>query len=125
MKGIYLKFVQTTGGIGGGYLGVATGALLGPIGLVAGGFIGGIVGSKLGETLSNILTQKLFGLPKEEALENAYNFFGVKMTASNNEINTSYKNLCLRHHPDKGGSEEKFIEVQTNLAVIKEARNEL
>lgn len=101
------------------------GAPFGPIGLVAGGFVGGIIGSKLAETLSDLLTQKLFGLPKEEALENAYNFFGVKMTASNNEINTSYRKLCLQHHPDKGGREEKFIEVQTNLAVIKAARKEL
>ena len=112
-------------GLGGGVAGASIGALMGPIGAVAGGIIGGIGASQAANFLSDRLTQKLFGIPKEEALENAYNYFGVKMNASNDEINSSYRKLCLQHHPDKGGNTGDFHFVQVNMAVIKAARGQL
>jgi hypothetical protein len=110
-------------GVAGGVLGAAAlGALVGPLGAMAGGIIGGAASSQLTSLLIDKLTQSLFGIPKGEALENAYNFFGVKMTASNNEINSAFRKLCLKHHPDKGGKSEDFLLVQINMGVIKLAR---
>ena len=74
--------------------------------------------------LSDWMTQKMFGLPKDEALENAYRYLGVEMTASNAEINTTFRRLCLKHHPDKGGNNGDFIILQCNMEIIKLARNE-
>ena len=101
------------------------GSLAGPVGTLAGGIIGGIISSAVINSLIDKLTQSLFVIPKSEALENAYNFFGVKATASNDEINTAYRKLCLKHHPDKGGKPEDFHFVQVNMGVIKVARGEL
>jgi hypothetical protein len=106
------------GGIGG----AALGSFLGPIGTLGGGIIGGIISSQQASSWIDSWTQSIFGIPKDEALENAYNFFGVKMTASNYEINNAYRKLCLKHHPDKGGKSEDFLLVQIKMGVIKLAR---
>ena len=47
------------------------------------------------------------------------------MNASNHEINTAFRALCLKHHPDKGGRSEDFHIVQVNMAVIKAAKGDL
>jgi hypothetical protein len=112
-------------GVAGGIGGAALGSFIGPLGTVAGGIIGGIISSQAINFLIDRLTQSLFEIPKDEALENAYNFIGVKMTASNNEINTAFRKLCLKHHPDKGGKSEDFLLVQVHMGVIKLARGEL
>jgi DnaJ-domain-containing protein 1 len=38
--------------------------------------------------------------------------FGLKRSASDEEIKKKYRELILKHHPDKGGDEEKFKSVQ-------------
>lgn len=95
--------VGAAGGLGGGLFG----ALVGPVGFFAGGIIGGYISSKAAETMVDWLTQKIFSLPKDEATEKAYNYLGVKMSASNDEVNFAFRKLCLEHHPDK--------EIRTNL----------
>jgi hypothetical protein len=124
-KNIVDSTFTVAAGVGGGVGGAALGSLVGPLGTLAGGIIGGIISSTAMNLLIDRLTQSLFGIPKDEALENAYNFFGVKVTASNNEINTAFRKLCLKHHPDKGGKSEDFYLVQVNMGVIKAARGEL
>ena len=41
---------------------------------------------------------------------------GIPTTSTENEIKSSYRKLCLLHHPDKGGKEENFV-------TITEAKN--
>lgn len=107
-------------GVGGGIGGAALGTLLGPIGTLAGGFIGGIIASNVAELLIDRLTRSIFDLPKEVTVENAYSFLGVSPAASNSDINTAYRKLCLEHHPDKnGGDHDKFLELQSQMGIIK------
>lgn len=40
-----------------------------------------------------------------------YTILGVRGNASEEEIKKAYKKLAKEHHPDKGGSEEKFKEI--------------
>jgi molecular chaperone DnaJ len=40
--------------------------------------------------------------------ENFYNVLGVSETATQDEIKKVYRKLAVEHHPDKGGSEDKF-----------------
>ncbi|XP_057315558.1 uncharacterized protein LOC130656675 [Hydractinia symbiolongicarpus] len=114
-----------TGGAGGG-LGAA--ALVGYVGggpayVFAGGIFGSIFGHYLGETISDRLTQWIFGIPKSAALEEAYNYLGVKPTDSNDKINQAYHQLSRKYHPDKAsGKDEDFIKVQVAMEVIKNSR---
>ena len=111
-------------GMAGGCAGAAIGSTVGPLGTLLGGVVGGWVSAAGTGYLSDWMTQKMFGLPKDEALENAYRYLGVKMTASNAEINTAFRKLCLKHHPDKGGNRDDFFILQCNMGTIKVARNE-
>uniref|UniRef100_A0A914P6I5 J domain-containing protein n=1 Tax=Panagrolaimus davidi TaxID=227884 RepID=A0A914P6I5_9BILA len=94
--------------VGGGAFGASAGATIGsffgPVGTVIGGAIGGISGT----------------------LENAYNALGVHHTESNAEINRAFRSLSKIYHPDRrNGSEEKFVELQIYMAIIKAARGQL
>lgn len=116
--------VSIAAGLGGGIVGGAIGSVAGPVGTIVGGIAGSVLSTAAAGTLCDWFTQYLFDLPKEEALENAYNFLGVNMRASNAEINTAFRQLCLKHHPDKGGSAEQFHKLQVCMGVIRVSREE-
>ena len=124
-KNIIDSLCTTTASVGGAFAGAGVGSLFGPIGAFAGGLVGSVLFASTVSFFSDRLTQWLFGLPREEALENAFRYFNLKCDASNNEINTVYRKLCKKHHPDKGGRAEDFHFVQYNMAVIKASRGEL
>ena len=121
IKNVLDAMFTTGAGIAGGVVG---GFLLGPIGSMVCGIVGGWVSAAGGAFISDYLTQKLFGLPQEEALENAYRYLDVEMTASNAKVNTSFRKLCLQHHPDKGGQTEEFFILQAHMAIIKASRED-
>lgn len=125
IKMIITSMVSVTAGVVGGMAGGAVGSCAGPVGVFVGGVIGGLWSSSRAIYFIEYMTSKLFGLPKDAALENAYKFFGVDMNASNEEINKIYRAMCLKKHPDKGGSSEDFIEVQLHMGVIKLARGDM
>ncbi|XP_018914281.2 uncharacterized protein [Bemisia tabaci] len=125
-KNIVDSVLSLVGGLGGGLAGTVMGTVVaGPVGALVGGAAGAIVAGRVTNMLSDRLTQWIFGLPRTEALENAFNFFRLPATASNHEINTAYRQLCLKHHPDKGGNAEEFHVVQVNMAVIAASRDEI
>lgn len=49
---------------------------------------------------------------------NFYNVLGVKENASQDEIKKAYRKLAVEHHPDKGGSEDKFKEISQAYDVL-------
>ncbi len=122
------NIIDSLGGVAagvGGVVGAVIGSIVaGPISMLVGGIIGSLVGSRLANILLNRLKQKIFGVPKT-LKEKAYAYLGVPMTASDSEVNTAYRRLCLKHHPDKGGRAKEFLVVQAYMDVIRAARGAL
>jgi DnaJ-class molecular chaperone len=47
-----------------------------------------------------------------------YEVLGVQPTATKDELKRAFRKLSLKHHPDKGGSEEMFKEVNAAYKVL-------
>ena len=127
---ILVLVVVGAAGIGAGALaGTSTGSAFGPgPGTVVGAVVGagiGIGGIALMKWKIEKLTLKIFDLPQDAALENAYIFFGTSQHATNDEVNRTYKYKASYMHPDKGGSKEEFAKLTNHLGVIRAARGQL
>jgi DnaJ-class molecular chaperone len=50
-----------------------------------------------------------------------YKILGVNKNASQNEIKNAFREKALKHHPDKGGNEEKFKQVNEAYSMISDS----
>src|SRR5574340_1167380 len=49
-----------------------------------------------------------------------YDILGVYKTATAEEIKKAFRNLARKHHPDAGGSEERFKEINEAYEVLSD-----
>ena len=121
---------ELLGNVFGGFLGATygarVGAVFGPmgaaVGTVTGGVIGSVMGTEMVHTWFKLRTEAIFDLPKEEAVENAYRFFGLHPRCSNAKINSRYRHLARWYHPDKGGDRKKWNELEIHFGILHAAR---
>ncbi|CAF0736822.1 unnamed protein product [Didymodactylos carnosus] len=124
------QLIDALSALAGGYAGGAAGAIAGTavfpgVGSLVGGVVGGLLGSSGAAALSKWLTEYFFDLPPTAALEKAYKFLDLKPSCTNSEINSAFRSMALKYHPDKeGGSAEDFHKLQVAVAIIKQARGE-
>jgi len=52
--------------------------------------------------------------------KNFYEELGIKKNATKNEIQSAYRNLVKKHHPDAGGENERFIAIQLAWETLKD-----
>ena len=55
-------------------------------------------------------------------MKNYYDTLGVSETATDNEIKTAFRKLAAQHHPDKGGDEKKFKEINEAYDTLKNTK---
>lgn len=54
------------------------------------------------------------------AKQDYYETLGISKTASADEIKTAFRRLAIEHHPDRGGDEAKFKEINEAYEVLKD-----
>jgi len=52
--------------------------------------------------------------------KNLYEELGIKNNATKSEIKSSYRSLVKKHHPDKGGENERFLAIQLAWETLKD-----
>ena len=55
-------------------------------------------------------------------MKNPYQTLGVGKKATPEEIKKAYRRLALLHHPDKGGSDEKFKDIAEAYALLSDPK---
>ena len=55
-------------------------------------------------------------------MANYYEVLGVKEDASDADIKKSFRKLAQKHHPDRGGNEEKFKELNEAYDTLKDSK---
>jgi len=53
-------------------------------------------------------------------MEDYYKILGVPRSATQIEIKKAYRNLAHKYHPDKGGDEKKFKEINEAYQVLSD-----
>ena len=53
-------------------------------------------------------------------MKDYFNILGVAQTASDDEIKRAYRSLAMKHHPDRGGDQNKFQEIQEAYGVLSD-----
>merc|ERR1719428_1716048 len=62
------------------------------------------------------------GRPKKDAdTTKFYKLLDVEKSASEAEIKKAYRKLAVKHHPDKGGDQEKFKEITRAYEVLSDS----
>jgi hypothetical protein len=61
---------------------------------------------------AKVLADQLYGLLNPVPTE-SFQILGLTETATTKDILSKFRELAMKHHPDKGGKQEKFIQITT------------
>ena len=60
------------------------------------------------------------GPAKEVDTQGLYDEIGVAKDATMDQIKKAYRKLAIKHHPDKGGDQEKFQKIQNAYDILSD-----
>ena len=66
----------------------------------------------------NIPTKKEYFKKEHFINKKEYDILQIKPPKTENEIKKQYYKLCLKYHPDKGGSQEDFIKINDAYNIL-------
>lgn len=55
-------------------------------------------------------------------MKDYYKILGVEKTATADQIKTAYRKLAMKHHPDRGGDQTQFQEIQEAYGILSDER---
>ena len=55
-------------------------------------------------------------------MKNYYDVLGVNEQSTSADITKAFKDLAKTHHPDRGGDEAKFKEINEAYATLKDSK---
>ena len=124
IKNIIDSFLELGPGVAGGFGGEVFSSSVAPTGIagmgtLVGGVGGGTAMTFLTGTLSDRITQWIFNLPKDEALENAFCILKLPCNASNNEINMSFIRLAHQCWTPNPSASSDWVKLKQSMNVIK------
>jgi len=53
---------------------------------------------------------------------NYYDVLGISRDASQKDIKTAFRKLAAKHHPDKGGDHQKFVEIKEAYETLNDPK---
>ena len=53
-------------------------------------------------------------------MKDLYKILDVDKSSTSNDIKRAYKKMAFKHHPDKGGTEEKFKEISEAYEILSD-----
>eukprot|EP00541_Cyclophora_tenuis_P007492 CAMPEP_0116563904 /NCGR_PEP_ID=MMETSP0397-20121206/13007_1 /TAXON_ID=216820 /ORGANISM="Cyclophora tenuis, Strain ECT3854" /LENGTH=249 /DNA_ID=CAMNT_0004090429 /DNA_START=58 /DNA_END=807 /DNA_ORIENTATION=+ len=123
-RGILNASLSVGGGVAGAAMGAAAGKVVaGKVGSVVGAVVGGALGQHVSTRAADKLTKTILLQNRDDAIVKAYDIIQVEPNATNDEVNSAYRRLALERHPDRGGNQDKFVELSTAIEIIRVSRD--
>ena len=92
--------------------------LAGSVGGIVGGVAGGLGGGLAGGSLADVLTERIFKLPRADTAANAYRFFGLHASATAALVSAAY---MLKREAAQGNKADLII-INVQMQIIRMER---
>ncbi|CAF0878367.1 unnamed protein product [Brachionus calyciflorus] len=111
------RLFSVANGINGLIVGIKIGEFFGSFGIYTGAFIFSFLAIFIGGVLFEWIFCKLFEIPFDYKIENAFNFIGLKYDASNEQINERYEDLNRKYR--KFEDNVNIQRLENSMLIIK------
>eukprot|EP00439_Symbiodinium_sp_Y106_P054018 s7170_g7.t1 len=113
------SFASAAAGAGGGLAAVTLCAGATPWGLIFASLAAACVASGLTSLAVRECFQRCFDNDRDRALKRAYEVLGITSGAAPDVVRQAYLTKAKETHPDKGGNEQLFIELNSSYELIR------
>ncbi|CAE7752371.1 dnaJ [Symbiodinium sp. CCMP2592] len=116
------SFASAAAAAGGGLAAVTLCAGAAPCGLIFASLAAACVASGLTSFAVRACFQRCFDNDRDRALKRAYEVLGITRGAAPDVVRQAYLTKAKETHPDKGGNEQLFIELNSSYELIRASK---